>query len=290
MDLTLIPSMKCNLRCEHCFNDNPSNELMSLETSNNVIKFMKDIRTEDFIDLTFTGGGEPFLAFDSMENILTKFGVENLYGILFKSNGVFLNDNKQLEWLNNLFHTCYDLGYIYPKLNISDSIYHRLSRSDVFNKKISNFRKSQELVDGDDILSDLENPMSGFKPLTFTWDDNAKPYAWGRAKNLKESIDTINCCPLIYIVSEEYENSHTCLTIIPNGDIGIYCSIRFIKLGNVNDIYIKYTCVRDDYLKIVHKLRNELGMSRYTEKLCISKDCNKCMGISTNLIEMNLFK
>lgn len=73
-DLTLAPTLGCNLNCSYCFQHDLSKNTMKESTMLNLLKFLKGTVPHDVKQLRITWfGGEPLLAFDKM-----RFICENL--------------------------------------------------------------------------------------------------------------------------------------------------------------------------------------------------------------------
>jgi len=103
LSLTICPTLGCNFRCPYCIEDTQNNKaVMSAETVNQLIKFVKNFKKAKKLSVAWYGG-EPTLAFEVICNIalkLNKLGVSCNKSFLF-TNGYLLNKNI-IDQLNDL--------------------------------------------------------------------------------------------------------------------------------------------------------------------------------------------
>lgn len=97
--LVIAPTMFCNLNCPYCFEKNKVKKVMSDETINDLIKFIKDFKNITLLHLVWYGG-EPLLAISVIEKILNKIKeelptLEFSYHFLI-TNGYLIN-NRAIE-------------------------------------------------------------------------------------------------------------------------------------------------------------------------------------------------
>lgn len=71
MNLTIAPTIQCNLRCPYCFEVSKPKSIISYEICNDIFEFIKRNSDNSFVNLTWFGG-EPLLAIDRMEYILQR--------------------------------------------------------------------------------------------------------------------------------------------------------------------------------------------------------------------------
>jgi len=69
VDLTIAPSLACNFRCSYCFQKELPKYVMSEETQNNLIRFVKLLSREAQLLRIAWFGGEPLLSLDLIKSI-----------------------------------------------------------------------------------------------------------------------------------------------------------------------------------------------------------------------------
>lgn len=77
MSITLAPTIACNLRCPYCFEKSKPKGIISKETCDKVVEFIKRNQTTASLDLTWFGG-EPLLAIDRIAYFLEKLRENNI--------------------------------------------------------------------------------------------------------------------------------------------------------------------------------------------------------------------
>lgn len=97
IDLTIKPTMGCNMKCKHCFNGDAfvPTEMLKVETALEFVE--KACKEYSKVKVVFHGG-EPSLAglkfyksfFEGISSFKEKYGTE--FNILFTTNGVLLTD------------------------------------------------------------------------------------------------------------------------------------------------------------------------------------------------------
>jgi len=104
-ELTLIPTLDCNLRCIYCYARGGDDKIyMSKEVAKAAIDAIRKISDAQVLSLHFAGGGEPFVNFPVMD-----FAVQyarqlfRQVNVAVVTNGIF--GREQLEWIveNNVF-------------------------------------------------------------------------------------------------------------------------------------------------------------------------------------------
>ncbi len=95
LNLVLVPTLNCNFNCPYCFEKGKRISRMDDGTINKLIAFIKDF--EDAKELSITWyGGEPLLAFHTIEKILNRISSELSIKITRHSmitNGYMINDD-----------------------------------------------------------------------------------------------------------------------------------------------------------------------------------------------------
>lgn len=82
LNLTIAPTLHCNLCCDYCFEESRPKVYMSDETEDNIISFIKRHKDVEKLNITWFGG-EPLLAFERIESLTRK--ISNL-GIKYYSS------------------------------------------------------------------------------------------------------------------------------------------------------------------------------------------------------------
>ena len=101
MLLTIAPTRNCNFGCPYCYEKNKDFALMTEETENNIVEFIKRRKSVQQISLVWYGG-EPLLAFErilSLNNKITSLGKS--IRAMIVTNGYGLNE-KVIRELENL--------------------------------------------------------------------------------------------------------------------------------------------------------------------------------------------
>ncbi len=90
--LTIAPTRACNFDCPYCFETNRTRSMMTEETEDALVQFIKDYRGVRRLELTWYGG-EPLLAFDRILSLNRKIrALEMPYKAALVTNGSLLND------------------------------------------------------------------------------------------------------------------------------------------------------------------------------------------------------
>lgn len=76
VDLVLVPTLACNFNCSYCFETNRTSGKMSDEKIDQLITFIKKHKLAKKISITWFGG-EPLLALNVIEKILSKIRQES---------------------------------------------------------------------------------------------------------------------------------------------------------------------------------------------------------------------
>lgn len=71
LSITLLPTMSCNLKCPYCFEKNKKTCVMSHETCDKVVEFIKSHSCAKNLSLTWYGG-EPMIGTNVIKYILSK--------------------------------------------------------------------------------------------------------------------------------------------------------------------------------------------------------------------------
>jgi len=88
MDLTILPTITCNLKCPYCYETSKPKGVISKKTCDKIIEFIKKrIKHEPRLNLGWSGG-EPLLGIDKMEYLLNSIK-EN--GIKLLSHSIVTN-------------------------------------------------------------------------------------------------------------------------------------------------------------------------------------------------------
>lgn len=88
LSLTVTPTISCNLRCPYCFEESKPAGMMSRETADKLIEFIKSHKYAKTLGICWFGG-EPLLGTDIMEYILDR--VAELKDIEFNSHSIITN-------------------------------------------------------------------------------------------------------------------------------------------------------------------------------------------------------
>lgn len=78
LNLTLAPTLHCNLSCNYCFEESRPRVYMSDETENSVIDFIKRHNDAEKLNITWFGG-EPLLAFERIKSLTQKINIITKY-------------------------------------------------------------------------------------------------------------------------------------------------------------------------------------------------------------------
>lgn len=77
LTLTIAPTVSCNLRCPYCFEKSKPADIMTSETCNQVVRFVKSHQYAKDIRITWFGG-EPLLCLDQITYMLERFSEESI--------------------------------------------------------------------------------------------------------------------------------------------------------------------------------------------------------------------
>lgn len=75
LSLTILPTVSCNLECPYCFERDKPSGIMSKETADDIVDFIKSRATTGKYSITWFGG-EPLLGLYAIEHILTRLEKE----------------------------------------------------------------------------------------------------------------------------------------------------------------------------------------------------------------------
>lgn len=146
-NLTILPTLDCNLSCNYCFEEsNRCAGVMSKEVIEKVKILIKEqyYDKKDFLDLHWFGG-EPLLAFSVIKEITKYIQSLNIpFGASIITNGVLLNESK-INMLNSL-----NIKYVQITLD-GDKQTHDKKRvfkngAGTYDIIINNLKKLHELV------------------------------------------------------------------------------------------------------------------------------------------------
>lgn len=88
LSITLLPTMSCNLKCPYCFEKNKKTCVMSHETCDKVVEFIKSHSCAKNLSLTWYGG-EPMIGTNVIKYILSK--INELEHIKLNFHGMVTN-------------------------------------------------------------------------------------------------------------------------------------------------------------------------------------------------------
>ncbi len=95
MKISLSLTHDCNLRCKYCYAGDKFHKTMDLDTAKKIIDFAYDITPkQDSIDFSLFGG-EPFLCFSLIKNIISYIESKNFPNVVtynITTNGTIIND------------------------------------------------------------------------------------------------------------------------------------------------------------------------------------------------------
>ena len=149
MDLTISNlvievTRKCNMNCSHCLRGASQRKTIP---DNYIYKILQLI--DNVYDLTITGG-EPTLAFDSLEQIrnCVIYGNCDVNSFYMVTNGKAINVEKLAQWAWKMTNCCSDnemsgIGFSFDDFH-TDTLQHRQEA-----KRYRNFHRLQELLDYD---------------------------------------------------------------------------------------------------------------------------------------------
>lgn len=100
INLTILPTISCNLRCPYCFEENKPAGKMSKETADKLIEFIKAHNTAKNLSICWFGG-EPLLGINIMEYLLPK--LSKLEGIKLTGHSIISNGTLISDRVLNLF-------------------------------------------------------------------------------------------------------------------------------------------------------------------------------------------
>lgn len=135
-EIIFAPTASCNLSCPHCFTKKSASKLSSKDAA----AFLATCKNSVINKVGFSGGGEPFLAVDFMEEII-RYSVEN--GFLFgriTTNGAWW---KTEEELREKLMRIYDAGFD-GKFGVSYDTFH----AQKFEKVLSFIKAAHEIFGG----------------------------------------------------------------------------------------------------------------------------------------------
>lgn len=95
LGLVIVPTCACNFACPYCYEHNLPNNVMSKETVDNLIKFIKSFKESKYLNICWHGG-EPLMGYESMKRFLIKIKESsiNLTSHSMVSNGYLFNEEK----------------------------------------------------------------------------------------------------------------------------------------------------------------------------------------------------
>lgn len=141
LQLTINPTLGCNFACPYCFEHDHSFVMMSDETENQIIDFIKKHEQATKLDVTWFGG-EPLLGFRRIQSLTHKMmslGLE--YSAHMISNGYLLTD-KIINELESLKIRSIQITLDGQK-ELHDSRRHLVGGGPTFTKILSNIENCQ---------------------------------------------------------------------------------------------------------------------------------------------------
>ena len=101
MTLVIAPTYHCNFACSYCYETSRPPLYMDETTENNIVEFVKKIKTLNGLHVTWFGG-EPLLNFEKIRSLTNKFLDLGLnYSADITTNG-FLLDEEKISFLEEL--------------------------------------------------------------------------------------------------------------------------------------------------------------------------------------------
>lgn len=102
-NLTILPSLDCNLRCWYCFEKHIKNSHLEQNTQENILKFVEDVLKDKQIKILNIElfGGEPLLYFET-----------ELYPLLKEIKNMVQSENKTVNFLFVTNATCIEKQHI----------------------------------------------------------------------------------------------------------------------------------------------------------------------------------
>ena len=244
--LSIFPSMACNLTCRHCFMPEKTSDIMQPNVAYDVANWV--INSGETM-LTITGGGEPFLAFPAIKELLNTLSeADKAFYVTIKTNGTFLIYEEMLTFLLNVACTT----NIHLRISISDSKYHRECNNIKLEQGKSFLREALSnshlllpyMPNG--ITCTVEDANQMFK---FSWqdEDDYKPIAVGRASRLsrEETVECTTCCPMNKLCKDYNIRAIDYAVIYPDGSVNFQC-ISASK--QISSIYESTVSDIEDYL------------------------------------------
>jgi uncharacterized protein len=129
LDLTIAPTLACNFKCSYCFQQEQPEYVMTEETQNNLVRFVKMVKGKAQILRIAWFGGEPLLAIDRMKSFCQR--VKEEINVPLEShvitNGYLLN--------SDTIHTLGDLGVTFYQITIDGLEETHNRRRPLHNKK-----------------------------------------------------------------------------------------------------------------------------------------------------------
>lgn len=148
--LTIAPTTKCNFRCNYCFEPHKDYRSMSENTITKLIEFIKNHKDAETLSLTWYGG-EPLMALDAIDRILTKIQSINIPIVEHEiiTNGYYFNDE------------AIKLFTKFPLQQIQITIDGNKQRHDIVRKNFETKSPSFDIIvsNMDKIITELPNTL-----------------------------------------------------------------------------------------------------------------------------------
>lgn len=134
--LTIAPTRACNFACPYCYEENRTASMMTEETENAIVEFIRKHKTITRLGLVWYGG-EPLLAFDKIEKLNAKIEALGIkYSSFIVTNGYLLKENV-IQKLNELRINRMQITLDGSKAT-HDSRRHLISGGATYDKIVSN--------------------------------------------------------------------------------------------------------------------------------------------------------
>lgn len=286
---------KCNLSCKHCYADTCSKKEMSTKQVKNIIDQLSEMNV---MYLTFTGG-EVFVRKDFID--IFDYAIEKGFVIEIFSNGVNVNDNL-IKHIADSHIKCFHCSLYSYRADVHDEI---TGIKGSFDKTVDTLKKFKELGTKINIktviMNDNKNDLEGLIELSDNLDAslqvglNITPKNSGDLSPTQLRVNSIEEYEhLLSILNksrnkqaelsktpEKYDDDNLCgaglcsVSINPYGEV-FPCNGMTVKIGDVNEICIKYIWDNSDILKDIRS--KTFACVKGCDECKIKKYCHFCMG------------